>query len=310
MAYRSVVDIRHLRCFVAVAEELHFGRAAARLHVAQPAVSQTIRGLETELGLTLFDRANRRVTLTDAGRVLLQEARSTLSRFDDLVDTMGRMRSGQGASISIGTVPALPPELIPGLLARIAALGPGPSVVVRAITDGRRSTEQLQAGAFDMVLVRGVVGAPGIGSVVVAREPVGVALPVDHPLATQASVAPDALSGMPLISFGRTTDPDEFDRIYAPLSAAGLTDLRLVHESHAGAVEASLRLVERGVGLSLKLASEVTAFASPTVTWRPLDDVDIDVIVSAAWRLDRVTPGVAWLVRVFEEGAGLLPRNR
>lgn len=310
MAYRSVVDIRHLRCFVAVAEELHFGRAAARLHVAQPAVSQTIRGLESELGLTLFDRANRSVALTDAGRVLLDEARSTLSRFDDLVETMVRVRGGQGASISIGAVPALPPELIPGLLARIAAGGPGPSVVVRAIPAGRQPTELLQGGAFDMVLVRGAVGLPGIGSIVVASEPVGVALPVDHPLATQASVAPDDLSGMPLVSFGRTTDPDEFDRIYGPLAAAGLTDLRLVHESHAGAVEASLRLVERGVGLSLKLASEVTAFASPTVTWRPLDEVELDVVVSAAWRLDQVTPGLAWLVRLLEEGAGLLPRNR
>lgn len=309
MAYRSVVDLRQLRCFVAVAEELHFGRAAARLHVAQPAVSQTIRALESELGLSLFDRA-RNVALTDAGRVLLDEARSTLSRFDDLVAAMGRVRSGQGANISIGAVPALPPELIPSLLARIAAAGPGPSTVVRAVPSGRQPADLLQGGAFDMVLVRGEVDAPGIDSVVVVREAIGVALPVAHPLAMQTSVAPAELSGVALISFGRTTDPAEFDRIYAPLSAAGLTDLRLMHEAHAGAVEASVRLVERGVGLSLKLASEVTSFGSPNVTWRPLDDVQLDVVVSAAWRFDRVTPALRWLIRVVNEEAASPWANR
>ena len=297
------MELRHLRCFVAVAEELHFGRAAARLHVAQPAVSQTIRSLEAELGLALFDRGNRKVVLTDAGRVLLEEARSTLSRFDDLIVVMGRVRDGQRATLSIGAVAALPPELVPGLLARISASGPGPSVVVRAVTSGRPPSDLLDAGAFDMVLLRGVVDAPGIGAVVVAREAIGVAVPAAHPLAAQRSLAPPDLSGVPLISFARNTDPREFDRIYAPLSAAGLTDLRLVHESHAGAVEASLRLVGRGVGLSLKLASEVASFANRNVTWLPLEGVELDVVVSAAWRLDRMTPALRWLIGVVENAA-------
>ncbi len=304
LAYRSEVELRHLRCFVAVAEELHFGRAAARLHVAQPAVSQTIRSLENELGLALFDRGNRSVSLTDAGRMLLDEARSTLSRFEDLVAVMGRLRGGQDGSLAIGAVPALPPELVPNLLARVAAAGPGPSVVVRAIPSGRSAAELLHGGALDMVLVRGDVDAPGIGSVVAAREAVGVAVPVEHPLAGRLSVAPSDLSGVPLVSFARTTDPSEFERIYAPLAAAGLTDLRLAHESHEGAVDATLRLVERGVGLSLKLASEVKCFASSAVTWRPLDGVELEVAVSAAWRLDRVTPGLRWLIGVLQEDAG------
>jgi DNA-binding transcriptional LysR family regulator len=291
-----VVDIRHLRCFVAVAEELHFGRAAARLHVAQPAVSQTIRSLETELDVALFDRANRKVTLTDAGRVLLEEARATLSRFDDLAATMARLRGGLGGNVCIGAVPALPPELIPQLLTRLGAQRPGPSTVVRAIPAGRSPADLLDGAAFDMVLVRGVVDTPGLGSVVVARESIGVALPTQHPLAARSSVAPADLSGVPVISFGRTTDPEEFDRIYQPLSAAGLRDLQLVHESHPGAVEASLRLVERGVGVSLKLASEVGAFGSSAITWRPLEGIELDVIVSAAWRYDQMTPALRRLV--------------
>jgi DNA-binding transcriptional LysR family regulator len=89
-----VVDIRHLRCFVVVAEELHFGRAAARLHIAQPAVSQTVIGLERELGLVLFERTNRRVELTDAGRALLGEASAVLDRFDGTLALAERLRSG------------------------------------------------------------------------------------------------------------------------------------------------------------------------------------------------------------------------
>lgn len=295
------MELRHLRCFVAVAEELHFGRAAARLHVAQPAVSQTIRSLEEEIGLSLFDRANRRVALTEAGRVLLNEARSTLSRFDDLLAAMTRVREGHDTTLSIGAMPALPPDLVPSLLARVAAAGPGPAVVVRAVGSDRGAGELLASGALDIVLVRGVVDAPGVTSVVVAREAIGVALPVEHPLAMRPAVAPSDLSGVPLVSFGRATDPAQFERVYAPLMAAGLTALRLVHESHAGAVEASLRLVERGVGLSLKLASEVESFASAALTWRPLAGVELEVVISGAWRPDRVTPALRWLIHVVEE---------
>lgn len=295
------MELRHLRCFVAVAEELHFGRAAARLHVAQPAVSQTIRSLEDEIGLPLFDRANRRVALTEAGRVLLAEARSTLSRFDDLLAAMTRVREGHDTSLSIGAMPALPPDLVPTLLARVAAAGAGPAVVVRAVGSDRGAGDLLTSGALDMVLVRGVVDAPGIASVVVAREAIGVALPVEHPLATRPAIAPSDLSGVPLVSFGRATDPVQFERVYAPLMAAGLTTLRLAHESHAGAVDASLRLVERGAGLSLKLASEVRSFGSAALTWRPLAGVELEVVISGAWRHDRVTPALRWLIRVVEE---------
>jgi len=296
------VELRQLRAFVAVAEELHFGRAAGRLHVAQPAVSQTIRSLENELGLVLFDRTNRQVALTDAWQTLLVEARATLSRFDDLLASMARLRTGAGGSVCIGAIAALPPELIPRLLARAASDGDGPSVVVRAAPSGRKPVELLDGAAYDLVLVRGAVEAPGIMSVVVAREPIGVALPLHHPLAARPSVSPPELSGVPLISFGRTTDPDEFDRIYTALSAAGLTDLRLVHESHAGAVDASLRLVERGVGASLKLESEVATFSSTGVTWRPLEGVALDVVISAAWRPDRTTPALRRVVSLFEAG--------
>jgi DNA-binding transcriptional LysR family regulator len=290
------VDVRQLRCFLAVAEELHFGRAAARLHVAGPAVSQTIRSLERELGLTLFERTNRRVVLTDAGAALRTEAQAVIARFDGALAAMARLRVGETGQVRIGAVPALPPQLIPGLLARFAADAPGVDVVVRAIVSGRGAAELLEAPDLDLVVLRGEAHTPGIGTSVVASEPVGVALPATHPLASKSKLNAAELAGMPLITFARASDPVQYDRLFNALAAAGLSNPRIVHESHPGAVEASLRLVEAGLGLSLKLESEVNAFASPNLTWRPLGDASLDVLITAAWRRDRTTPALAQLL--------------
>jgi len=303
----TVVDVRQLRCFVAVAEELHFGRAAARLHVAGPAVSQTIRSIENELGLILFDRTNRRVVLTEAGRLLLDEARGVIDRFDAALAAMARLRTGDGAQVRVGAVPALPPQLIPRLLATFAAEAPGIEVVVRALPSGRTADEALDTPDFDIVLIRGDVSAPRIKTVVMAREPVGVAIPADHPLASHPTITARELNGIPLISFGRATDPMQHDRIFNTLAAAGLSDPNLVHESHPGAVEASLRLVEGGLGVSLKLQSEVDAFASNHLVWRPLTGVRLDVVVSAGWRPDRGTPAITRLVALLAPTQQLEP---
>jgi DNA-binding transcriptional LysR family regulator len=290
-AYHSRVDVRMLRCFVAVAEELHFGRAAARLHIAGPAVSQTIRSIENELGMKVFDRTNRRVELTDAGRVLLVEARAVLDRFDTAMATMARLRSGETGSVRIGAVAALPPRLVPELLQQCGAAAPGIDVVVTALRAGVGLRQALESDV-DIALVRGEVAEAGIESVVIAREPVGVALPCAHALAAQPNIRPADLGRVPLISFPRASDPAEYERIFGALAASGLAEPRVVHESHPGAVESSLRLVARGVGLSLKLRSEVDAFGGDEVVWRPLVEVDVDVVISAAWRPGFSAPAI------------------
>jgi DNA-binding transcriptional LysR family regulator len=285
------VDIRQLRCFVAVAEELHFGRAAARLHVAGPAVSQTIRSIENELALTLFHRTNRRVVLTDPGHRLLVEARAVLERYEAALAAMERVRVGESGQVRVGAVAALPPRLVPELLTRCVSEAPGIDVVVTALGSSYRLNDALERDT-DIALVRGQLDEPTIESLVVAREPVGIAVPSDHWLATQRAISPEHLNGVPLISFPPAIDPAEHERLFGALGAAGLDKPRLVHESHPGAVEGSLRLVASGAGLSLKLQSEVRAFGNEQVKWRPLADVKLDVIISAAWRPARSTPAI------------------
>ncbi len=279
-----------------VAEELHFGRAADRLHIAQPAVSQTVKGLERELGLVLFERSNRRVELTDAGRVLLGEAKTVLDRFDGIGGLAERLRSGLTGRVTIGVPPAMPPNLLPELLAVFRVAAPDVRVVAKAASDARDPLASLVAGRVDFALLRGTVDAAGIAGVVLARESVGVALPRSHPLVASETVPVRALSGQPLAAFPRSADPAQFDRIFSALTAAGLGEVGEIHESPPGAVEGSLRLVAAGEAVSLKLASEVDAFGSTEVVWRPFEDVDLPVVVSAAWRLDVTSPATRRLM--------------
>ncbi len=298
------MDVRQLRCFVAVAEERHFGRAAARLHIAGPAVSQTIRSLEAELGLRLFERTNRRVELTDAGRLLLGEGQAVLERFDAARAAMDQLKSRQRSEVRVGAAAALPPPLVPALLARCARQAPGVHVIVTALRAGRDRALQQDV---DIALVRGQACEPGVESIVVVREAVGVALPRGHRLARKRAIRAAALNGLPLVAFARPSDPQEYDRVFATLADAGLTEVRLAHESHPGAVEASLRLVAAGAGLSLKLRSEVDAFGSSAVVWRPLADAEIEAVISAVWRTSRPTPTVELVVSVLRELAAAGP---
>ena len=283
------MELRHLRAFVAVAEELHFGRAARRLYVAQPAVSQLVRSLEAELGVTLFERTSRRVSLTWAGQVLLDEARDVLAREALLAERMTRVRTGETGEVGLGTIPALPPDLLPGLLTDLRDRLPDVSVVARSLPPGLTAAAALDRPDVDIALLRGEVTDPGITMVEVARERVGLALPAVDPLATRSSIVASDLEGRAFVAFPRHSDPVEFDRVFGALRARGLRS-HAIHESPPGGVDASLRLVASGIAVSLKLESEVRAHRDSAVVWRPLDEPAIDVVITAAWRPDGLGP--------------------
>jgi len=301
------MELRHLRAFVAVAEELHFGHAADRLHVAQPAVSQTIAAFERELGVTLFERSPRRVELTDAGRALLSEARGILERCEGLVEAASAIRSGAVGRVTIGVSPALPPRVLPDLLTLVRRAVPDVRLVAKSIARSGPAAA-LRESKFDLVLARDAVRAAGVASLLVTSEAVGIAVPIGHRLARLETVPAAALNGEPLATFPRLGDPTQFDRIFGALRAAGLVDVGELYESPIGAVEASLRLVAAGEAVSLKLESEVEAFSDPRVTWRPFVDVHLDVDVHVAWRLDVVSPAARRVVSALRSSVERLDR--
>ncbi|WP_199855043.1 LysR family transcriptional regulator [Streptomyces dioscori] len=198
------MELRTLRYFVAVAEELHFGRAATRLHMSQPPLSRAIRRLESELGAALFDRSSAGVALTAAGALLLDEARDLLGRSDRI-----RERVAAAAGAALLTVGILGDSTDPGAL-RLAAAHrrqyPHVEVRVRE-TDLTDPTCGLRAGSVDIALTRGPFDETGLAVRELRADPVGALLRADDPLAGRESLKLADLTGRRWFRFPAGTDP-------------------------------------------------------------------------------------------------------
>jgi DNA-binding transcriptional LysR family regulator len=259
------VEVRQLRCFVAVAEELHFGRAAERLHVAQPAVSQQVGRLERELGVRLLERTSRRVALTGDGRRLLDEARAALSAVDRVRAVAADLAAGRAAVLRVGTTPGVGPRLSLAA-AKLRADVPDLSLT---LVDGTTAAHvaALRAGELDIALVRGAVGVRDLQAVQVWSEPLQVLLPAAHPAASGSAVSISALADLTLRLPDRGIDPALHDALQAACHAAGILPStgRPVRSLEDAAVE---------IGMSSGDATVVCGCGGepmPEVAIRPLD---------------------------------------
>jgi DNA-binding transcriptional LysR family regulator len=217
------VEIRQLRYFVTVAEELHFGRAAERLHIVQPAVSQQVSRLERELGLTLLDRSPRRVALTADGQRLLTEARSVLTAVDRVAAVAAELAAGRAAgqtkAIRLGISAGLGERAGRGLRA-LRATWPDVRVELVDGPTGRHLAE-VRDGALDLALVREPSRLPGLRVVEVWRDRLVAVLPAGHAAASGDRVQPADLAGGLLRLPARASDPALFDTTVAACREAG-----------------------------------------------------------------------------------------
>ena len=199
------MELRHLATFVAVAEEASFTRASDRLHIVQSAVSAGVRKLEDELGTTLFDRSTHRVQLTDAGRVLLPEARATLAAATAARDAVDAVRGGVRGTVLLGTMQAQGMRAIdvPGLLAEFRRDHPFVQVHVRHAAGGSSEmAAQVREGRLDLAFVSlPNQEPPGVQLTTLAREPIMVLAPAGHPLAKRRTVTLAALAKEPMAEF-------------------------------------------------------------------------------------------------------------
>jgi DNA-binding transcriptional LysR family regulator len=259
------MELRQLRYFVAVAEELHFRRAAARLHMSQPPLSNQVRLLEEELGCPLMIRSRRRVELTPAGAAFLQDARTLLADLDDAVQRAQRIHAGQAGTLRISFVGSALLSLVPEVVRRYRAARPDVELQLR-----ERSTEEqlreLRGGTIDVALVPLPVDAPDLRTEVLRRERTVAALPATHPLAQLKRVPLRSLAAEPLVMFPREQAPGLHDRLLASLSAP---DLRPSVAQYAPETQTIIGLVAAEIGVALVQAS-VQRLALPGVTYRPV----------------------------------------
>jgi DNA-binding transcriptional LysR family regulator len=296
------MDVRQLRYFVALAEELHFGRAAARLHIAQPALSQQIRSLEDELGLLLFERSSRGVALTFAGMRLEREARSVLRRFDEAAAVMRRIKSGELDAVRIGVFPGPLRPVLPPVLAELRRQRPEIEVETRSIA----SPEQPAAivdGVLDVAVMPSLGNieiAPPLAYKTVARERLGIAISEAHPSAPKLELDAGDLLNMPFVMLSRATDPDIYDSLLAALRAAGVEPRSTLE---ATSPESSLSIVAAGLAVSVKAESEVEAARSvgEAVVWRPLARLELELALLAVWNADRERAAVRLLLDLFDK---------
>ncbi|MER5785183.1 LysR family transcriptional regulator [Streptomyces mobaraensis] len=215
------MEIRQLEYFLAVAEELHFGRAAERLHIVQSAVSQQVRRLERELGMPLFDRTTRAVGLTEAGRRLLPHAREVLAARERARAAVDELRTEHAATLRLGTSSGLGARL-EAILDGFARLAPSAQLeLVTAATDDR--LRRVRSGELDATLLRGDRPVPGLELLPLWEDDVMVALPARHDLAVRDTIALAELAGLPLRLSGRERNPALYDLMLRSCEEAGFT---------------------------------------------------------------------------------------
>lgn len=259
------MEVRQLRYFVAVAEELHFGRAAARLGIVQPAVSQQISRLERELGVRLLDRTPRRVALTGDGIRLLAEARAALAAIDRVQAVADDLVAGRAGTFRLGTSPFLGHRLLAGVTV-LREQAPGLDL---RLVDGTpvEHADAVAAGRLDAALVRGVVAREGIRAIRLWDEPLTAVLPADHPAAS-GSVTPAKLADLGLRLPPRAADPALHDAVLARCALDGVVPAR---GRDVGSTEDAAVEIGAGARDWTVVLDDHPGLASSAVALRPFD---------------------------------------
>ncbi|GAA2166874.1 LysR family transcriptional regulator [Actinomadura napierensis] len=298
--------VGHLTCFVAVAEELHFGRAAERLGMAQPPLSQRIQRLERELGVRLFDRSSRKVELTAPGRLLLEDARDILTRVDRVYSLAERARLGEVGTVRAGLPSDLGGPIVAALIAAFRDRRPDLRLDLRE-TGTAEQVRALSDGALDAGIVRHPCDSRGLGLGPMLGQPVGVLLPEDAGLAASPEVHLADLGGRDLVVFPREEAPGAYDEVLAACRRHGYAP-PAVHEARHP--QFALGLVLAGTAVALVPRTDDTA----GVTWRPLVGEPLAWRTSCAWRRTRdaeheraIADFTAVATEVLRREAGMAP---
>jgi DNA-binding transcriptional LysR family regulator len=289
------IELRHLRYFVAVAEELHFGRAAERLHLAQPPLSQQIRKLEELLGYPLFTRTSRSVSLTTAGETLLQRARRTLRNVQRDIDETRSIGRGDVGSLHIGFIGSAMLATLPAIFRSYGEAYPR---VRLHLHESFTATvmEGLENGTLDAGILRDVDPVEGVQVTTLWSEPFIAVLPATHACARQKSISPAALRGEPFIYYPRSAGARAYEK---PLTLCEEHGFRPKIVQEASTWLSILRLIGAGLGVSIAPAC-VRIIASAEVVCLPLRGAKAGSNIELAWLAGETRPIVERFKQIAE----------
>jgi DNA-binding transcriptional LysR family regulator len=294
------MELRHLRYFITVAEELHFGRAAEKLHISQPPLSMQIRSLEEELGVTLLRRTQRHVELTQSGHAFLQEVRQILARLEQAVLTTRRASRGEIGELMVGFISVADYNVLPAVLREFRQRFPQVNLTLRESTTDAQIRDLL-GSRIDVGFVLPPIDEPALESVCIVREPLVVALPDRHPLADRpGKLALGKLRDAPFILFPRPMAPGLYDDVVSFCRAAGFSP-RV--EQEAVQMQTIVSLVSAQLGVALIPAS-LTNLRRTGVTYKALREASPLTEIHLAWRRGDELPALRVFVDLALQTAG------
>lgn len=280
-------ELSQLRCFVAVAEELHFGRAAARLNMTQPPLSRQVQLLEHALEVALLERTSRSVRLTPAGRAFLPEARRILDLAEGAGLAAKRVARGDEGAIALGCTAAASYMLLPRLVSYVTATLPGIDLVLKEMV----TSEQMDAlanGGIDLGLVRRPFDRRLVANVCILREPLLLAVPREHALARATDPVIADLAGERLVMWSPVEARYFFDLVTGLCAAAGVAP---AHVQYIAQTHTMLALVSAGLGVAL-VPESARAMHFDGVVLRPLATRGAVAELHLVWRRDSTNPAV------------------
>jgi DNA-binding transcriptional LysR family regulator len=298
------MELRHLRYFSTVATELHFGRAAEKLRIAQPPLSKQIQDLEKELGFALFTRTKRLVALTPAGQAFLIEVNQIFQQLDRAIDIGGKTSRGELGQISIGFVGSATYNILPVMLQQFHDLYPNVRIELHELTTDRQLI-WLREGRIDIGLIRPPIVERDLVSQVIFQESLVVALPINHPLATVNKIDLASLSTEPFILFPRQLAPGLYDPIITICQTAGFSP-QVVQECIQ--MQTIVSLVSANMGVSI-LPESIREAQRQGVVYKPIRSSDLGVEklakIAIVWRINDRSPTMNRLLEIGLEAQSI-----
>ena len=288
------MEMRQLRYFVAVGEEQHFGRAARRLRIVQPAISRQIQNLEREIGFELFERLPRSVKITEAGSVFLDAARRAIEEIGHATERAKRVASGQSGTLRIGFVESISWQgIIPDSLRDFRLRQPDAELQLRSM----KTIDQipaLHAGSLDAGFGLPIADPEhGLASLQTGLIGQILAVPNGHPLTKKKHVRLKDLIDIPFVLFPRWAIPNAYDQLIAACARGGLKTINVVQ--HTAVETMMLSLVQCGVGVSF-ISTAARWRCPPGVTLLPVVDLKITFPYALMWNKDNNSPILAKLI--------------